>query len=340
MPDPSEPETMPMTDPSNPSSTPRRRVLQGLGVAMLPLPLLARAQSSAYPNKPIELVVPASAGGGTDALARAFAEIVKKHLPQPLIVNDKPGASGVVGMSDVLNGKSDGYKVSVVIAELVILPHLNLSKFTYADFQPVARLNADPAAITVRAEAPWNTIEEFLAAAKAKPDEVRVGNSGNGSIWHLAAAALEDRAGVKFNHVPYQGAAPGVVALLGGHIDAVAVSPGEVAAHVQGGKLKMLAVMADQRLKAFDKVPTLKERKVDLSIGTWRGLAVHKATPAEVVDVLRVATRKAAADPALPEALEKLNLGFSYLDAPEFGAAMKRDHEFFKDLVPKLGIRS
>ena len=324
---------------STPRSTiGRRLVLQGIGAAMLPLPFALRAET--YPGKAVELVVPASAGGGTDALARAFAEIVKKHLPQPLIVNDKPGASGVVGMSDVLNGKPDGYKVSVVIAELVILPHLNLAKFTYADFQPVARLNADPAAITVRADAPWNTIEEFLAAAKAKPEEMRVGNSGNGSIWHLAAAGLEDKAGVKFNHVPYQGAAPGVVALLGGHIDAVAVSPGEVATHVQGGKLKMLAVMADQRIKAFDKVPTLKERKIDLSIGTWRGLAVHKATPADVVTVLRDATRKAAADPALPEALEKLNLGFAYLDAPDFGQAMQRDHDYFKQLVQKLGIRA
>jgi tripartite-type tricarboxylate transporter receptor subunit TctC len=243
-------------------------------------------------------------------------------------------------MSDVLNGKPDGYKVSVVIAELVILPHLGLSKFTYADFQPVARLNADPSAITVRTEAPWNTIEEFLAAAKAKPGEMKVGNSGNGSIWHLAAAGLEDKTGVKFNHVPYQGAAPGVVALLGGHIDAVAVSPGEVAAHVQGGKLKMLAVMSDQRLKAFDKVPTLKERNIDLSIGTWRGLAVHKATPPDVVTTLRTAARKAAEEPMLREQLEKLNLGFAYLDAEAFGQAMQRDHEYFKQLVQKLGIKA
>ncbi|WP_076997370.1 tripartite tricarboxylate transporter substrate binding protein [Variovorax sp. KK3] len=317
--------------------TTRRRILQGLGLAALPLSWPALADT--YPAKPVELVVPASAGGGTDALARAFAEAVKKHLPQPAVVNDKPGASGVVGMSDVLNAKPDGYKVSVVIAELVILPHLGLSKFTYADFQPVARLNADPAAITVQADSPWNTIEDFLAAAKAKPGEVKVGNSGNGSIWHLAAAGLEDKTGVKFNHVPYQGAAPGVVALLGGHIDAVAVSPGEVAAHVQGGKLKMLAVMADQRLKAFDKVPTLKERKIDLSIGTWRGLAVVKATPADIVTVLRTATRKAADEPMLREQLEKLNLGFAYLDADAFGQAMQRDHEYFKQLVQKVGIK-
>jgi tripartite-type tricarboxylate transporter receptor subunit TctC len=316
----------------------RRRMLQGLGAAAM-LPVAFAVKAEGYPTKPVELVVPASAGGGTDALARAFAEAAKNHFPQPFVVNNKPGASGVVGMSDVLNGKPDGYKVSVVIAELVILPHLGLSKFTYADFQPIARLNADPAAITVRTEAPWNTIEEFLADAKAKPGDMKVGNSGNGSIWHLAAAGLEDKAGVKFNHVPYQGAAPGVVALLGGHIDAVAVSPGEVAAHVQGGKLKMLAVMADQRLKAFDKVPTLKERKIDLSIGTWRGLAVHKATPADASTSLRTAARKAAEEPMLREQLDKLNLGFAYLDAEAFGQAMQRDHEYFKQLVQKLGIK-
>lgn len=316
----------------------RRHALQALAAVALPLSSLS-AWADDYPNKAIELVVPASAGGGTDALARAFSEAVKKYLPQPVVVNDKPGASGVVGMTEVLNGKSDGYKVCVVIAELVILPHLGLAKFSYADFQPIARLNADPAAITVQASAPWNTIEEFIAAAKAKPDEMKVGNSGNGSIWHLAAAGFEDKTGVKFSHVPYQGAAPGVVALLGGHIDAVAVSPGEVAAYVQGGKLKMLAVMADQRLKGFPNVPTLKERKIDLSIGTWRGLAIHKSTSPDIAMVLRTATRKAADEPVLREQLDKLNLGFSYLDAPEFAQAMQRDNEYFKALVQKLAIK-
>lgn len=316
----------------------RRTLLQAFGAAMLPLPA-ALALASDYPAKPIELIVPASAGGGTDALARGFAEIAKKHLPQPIVVNDKPGASGVIGMTEVLNARPDGYKLGMVIAELVILPHLGLAKFTYEGFVPVARLNADPSAITVRTDAPWNTVEEFLAAAKAKPGAITMGNSGNGSIWHLAAVGLEDKTGVKFNHVPYQGAAPGVVALLGGQIDAVAVSPGEVAAHVQGGKLKMLAVMADQRLKAFDKVPTLKERQIDLSIGTWRGLALPKGTPQPVVDALRTAARKAAEDPAMRETLEKLNLGFAYLDAPEFGQAMQRDHAYFKALVAKVGIK-
>ena len=328
-----------MTDSPNPSATPRRRVLQGLGAALLPLPLWSRAQASAYPSKPIELVVPASAGGGTDALARAFAEIVKKHLPQPLIVNDKPGASGVVGMSDVLNGKPDGYKVSVVIAELVILPHLNLSKFTYADFQPVARLNADPAAITVRAEAPWNTVEEFLAAAKKSPESMRVGNSGNGSIWHLAAAALEDKTGTKFSHIPFQGAAPAVLALLGGHIEAVAVSPAEVTTHVQGGKLKVLMVMADKRVKGFEQVPTAKERGIDLSIGTWRGLGAPKNTPPEVMARLREITAKTAAEPLMHEVMDKQNLGYVYTDGAVFKETLAKDNAYFKALITKLNLK-
>lgn len=318
----------------------RRRILQGLSAACVPLASASTlAWAESYPIKPIELVVPAAAGGGTDALARNFGELARKQLVQPLVINNRPGASGVIGMGDVLNAKPDGYKIGMVIAELVILPHLGLSKFTYADFAPVARLNGDPAAITVKADAKWNSIEEFLAAAKASPGTVSIGNAGNGSIWHLASAALEDKADVKFNHVPFQGAAPGVAALLGGHIDAVSVSPGEVANYVQGGKLKMLAVMADQRLKAFEKIPTFKERGVDLSIGTWRGLALPKTTPAAVIDVLRSATRKVAEDPAMRESLEKLNLGFAYLDALEFGQAMARDHEFFKTLVQKLRIK-
>ncbi|MBI2770671.1 MAG: tripartite tricarboxylate transporter substrate binding protein [Burkholderiales bacterium] len=317
----------------------RRRSLVALASSLL-LPALARAQAGGYPTRPIEIVVPASAGGGTDTLARAFAEAMKKHLPQPMTVNNKPGASGAIGMADVLNSKADGYKVGMVIVELTTVPHLGLAKFTYEDFQPIARLNFDPAAITVRTESPWNTVEEFLAAAKQKPGEMKMGNSGNGSIWHLAAAAVEDKTGVKFTHVPFQGAAPGVIALLGGHIDAVAVSPAEVSAHVAAGKLKMLATMSEQRLKGFDKVPTLRERNVDVAIGAWRGLAVAKGTPPDVVAVLRAATKKAADEPSFRESLEKLNLGFAYADADAFRAVMQRDHEYFKQLIAKLNIKA
>jgi len=307
--------------------------------AVAGLPAQAQANPNPYPSKSIELVVPFQAGGGTDALARAFAEAARKHLPQSVIVVNKPGASGSIGWADVAKAPPDGYKLSLVTADLTIVPHLGLTRITYEDFTPIAQLNADPSAVTVRADSPYQTVEAFLEAAAKNPGGMRVGNAGNGSIWHLAAAALEDKAGVKFNHIPFQGGNPAVLALLGGHIDAVTVSPAEVQAYVQAGKLKTLAVMADRRVKGFEAVPTLKERKVDLSIGTWRGIAVPRNTPPEVVGVLRKAVAKTAAEPALRDMMDKQNLGYAYLDEAPFKAEMSKDNAYFKSLIDKLGLK-
>jgi tripartite-type tricarboxylate transporter receptor subunit TctC len=312
------------------------RVLAGL-LCTLAVQAPALAQST-FPNKPVELIVPYPAGGGTDVLARAFALASVKHLPQSLIVINKPGASGAIGWADVINGKPDGYKVAVLATDLMTQPNMGLTKITYEDFIPIARLNYDPAAITVRADAPWNTVEEFLAAAKK--GDFRVGNGGNGSTWHLAAAAVEDKAGVKFNHIPFAGAAPAALSLLGGHIEAITVSAAEVYTYVSTGKLKTLGVMSDQRIKGFEKVPTLKERGLDISIGTWRGLAVAKATPPEVVATLRAATAKIVQEQSLRDALDKQNMGYAYAEGDTFGAVMAKDHAFYKTLINKLGLKN
>lgn len=316
-----------------------RRGIAAFG-ALLALGIGSARAEPAYPNHAVELVVPFQAGGGTDALARSFAEAAHKHMPQSFVIVNKAGASGAVGWQDVIHSKPDGYRLAVVTVEMAILPHLGVAKFSPDDLQPIARLNADPAAITVRADAPWNTVEEFLAAARKNPGRVGVGNAGPGSIWHLAASALEEKTGTKFNHVPFQGAAPAVLALLGGHIDAVAVSPAEVTTYVQGGKLKMLAVMADQRVKGFEKVPTLKERNIDLSIGTWRGLAAPKGTPPEVIDYLKKVAQESANEPAFRETLNQQNLGFAFADDVAFKAAIAKDNAYFKALVDKLGLKN
>lgn len=321
---------------SSPPFRVTRRQVIGTLAAALAAPAFAQ---SGYPNRPIELIVPAGAGGGTDALARAFADAARKHLPQPVTVINRPGASGMIGHGEMINAKPDGYKLAMVFAEIVIVPHLGLTKLSYEDFTPIALLNQDPAAITVKADAPWNTIEDFIAASKAKSGELRMGNSGPGSIWHLAHAALEDKLGFKYNMVPFGGAAPAVLALLGGHIDAVAVSPGEVATHVASGKLRTLAVFADKRIKGFENVPTMKERGIDLSLATWRGLAAPKGTPPEVLAVLADATRKIAAEASLKEALDRLSMGQAYADAEAFRAMMKAQNDYFKQLVPKLNIK-
>ena len=317
-----------------------RRRLGALAAAVLALaagPVLAQSD---FPNKPIELVVPFQPGGGTDALARSFADATRKHTTQSVIIVNKPGASGSIGWQDVMHAKPDGYRLAVITVELATLAHMGIGKVTADDLQPIAQLNADQAAITVRADAPWSTVEEFLAAAKKEPGKVGMGNAGNGSIWHLAASALEEKTGVKFNHVPFQGAGPAVLALLGGHIDAVAVSPAEVTTHVQSGKLKTLAVMADKRVPGFDKVPTLKERNIDLVIGTWRGIAAPKGTPPQVVAYLKDLALKASNEPAFRDTLSKQNLGFVYADDAAFKTVIARDNTYFKALIEKLGIRN
>jgi tripartite-type tricarboxylate transporter receptor subunit TctC len=313
-----------------------RRHLLGL-LALAALPVASLAQGPTYPAKPVELVVPYPAGGGTDVLGRAFALAAVKHLPQPLIVMNKPGAAGAIGWADVLNGKEPGYKVALLATDLMTQPNMGLTKITYQDFTPIARLNYDPAAITVRADAPWKTVEEFLAAGKK--GEFRIGNGGNGSTWHLAAAAIEDKTGAKFTHIPFAGANPAALSLLGGHIEAITVSAAEVYNHVAAGKLRVLAVMSDQRIKGFENVPTLKERGLDIQIGTWRGLAVPKGTPPEVVSALRAMTAKTVQEPSLREALDKQNMGYAYADGDAFGAVMARDHAFYGALIQKLGLK-
>ena len=299
----------------------------------------APARAADYPSKPIEFVVPSSAGGGTDVMTRTFADVARKYIAQSLIVTDKPGASGAIGMGDVQRSPADGYKVAVIISELAIIPHLGMTRLTTADFTPIARLNADPGTIAVRADAPWNTVEALLDQARAHPGELKMGNAGSGTIWHLAAAAVEEKTGVRFNHIPFQGAAPSVVGLLGGHVDAIAVSPAEIGPFVATGKIKVLVLMADQRLPGlYEKVPTFKERGVDLSVGTWRGLGVANGTPPEAVAYLREATRKTVEDPAFREAMAKNNLLVAYLPGEPFKAFMASQSEYFKKLLTKVTI--
>lgn len=298
----------------------------------------AAVHAADYPSKQIELVVPFSAGGGTDLVSRAFADTAKKYLSQPIGVVNKTGGGGAVGLTDIAMARPDGYKIGTGTSEINMLPHMGLVAFKADDFIPIARLNAEPSAISVNAESPWKTYEEFMAYAKANPGKVRIGNSGTGAIWHLAAEALGDKTGVKFSHVPYEGANPAVTALLGNHIEAVTVSPAEVINHVKAGKIRLLAVMGDQRSPAFDQVPTLKEKGVDLTIMTWRGIMVSKKTSDDVVKVLREAAKKTVEDPAFKEVLTKMNLTSAYLDAPEFKTFVAKDNDFFKALMTKLGI--
>ncbi|WP_326539601.1 tripartite tricarboxylate transporter substrate binding protein [Pseudorhodoferax sp.] len=323
-------------------NTGRRRALRGALAATAALALPAWSQAGPYPARPIELVVPWQAGGGADVVGRAFGAAVARHLPQPIVVVNRPGASGALGLGEVVNAKADGYKIVLSSTELTFLNHLGLARFSYKDLRPIARLNADPAAVVVRADAPYATLEQFLEAARKPDANIRVGNAGHGSTWHMAAAALSEKSGAPFNHIPYAGGAPAVLALLGGHIDAVTVSTAEVSTHIAAGKLKALAVMADQRVAdGFERVPTLKERGIDLSIGIWRGLSAPRETPDEVMAVLKAAVAKAVREPAWLDSLRKLHFSTdTYADDAALAAAMARESAFFKDLAGRLKLSS
>lgn len=291
-----------------------------------------------YPTRQIELIVPFAAGGGTDLVARAFAEASKPHFPVGVGVINKPGGGGAIGFSELAASRPNGYKLAMGTAELSILPSLGMVKFKTEDFTPLGLFNMEPSAVTVKIDAPWNTLEEFLAWAKENPGQVRVGNSGTGAIWHLAAASLEDKTGVTFNHVPFDGATPAVTALLGGHIEAVTVSTAEVLNQVEDGKLKTLAVMSVQRDTNMPDVPTLLEKNIDLSIGAWRGLVISSKTPQSVIDFLTTAIAATAHEPSFREALSKMRLNYVWLDRAEFQALLEEQQRDFSATIEKLGL--
>ncbi|MDR1827924.1 MAG: tripartite tricarboxylate transporter substrate binding protein [Methylobacteriaceae bacterium] len=292
-----------------------------------------------YPSKQLELVVPYAAGGGTDLLARAYADTAKNYAGQAIGVVNKTGGAGAIGLSDIARGKADGYKIGMGTVEMSMLPHMGQNAaFTIKDFTPIARLNAEPSAISVNKDSPLKTVEEFLEFAKANPGKIRIGNSGPGAIWHIAAAALEDKAGITVTHVPFDGAAPAITALLGGHIEAVTVSVQEVASHVDGGNIRLLAVLDNQRHPKYPDIPTLKEKGVDVAVSTWRGIVGPANLPADVVAKLSDISAKTAADPAFQETLKKMNLTAAYLDAAGFKDAIEKDNAFFEEFMAKLGI--
>lgn len=292
-----------------------------------------------YPAKPVELIVPMAAGGGTDLMSRALADTLKDHLPQPIGVVNKTGGGGSIGFAEMINARPDGYRIGMGTVELATLPPLGIASFKTTDLKYIAQLNNRPSAVTVRADAPWNNIKEFLEYAKENPEAIRIGNSGTGAIWHLAAALLEQKTGVKFSHIPYDGAAPAVTALLGGHIEAVTVSSAEVWTHLQNGTLKILAVMADERSKGFEDVPTFKENGVDIQISAWMGVVVPKKTPQAVIDILSAAIAKAVQEPSFVKVVKNLNMEVNYLDDKAFDAYASEQAVFFDTLVGDLGLK-
>jgi len=289
-----------------------------------------------FPTKEVQIIIPYASGGATDLIFRALAATTGKYLGKAVIVVNRPGGGGAVGCTEAAQAKPDGYTLLSAITPLTILPHQVKTAFTYKDFNPVINVVSDPCMFLVRPDAPWKSLKEFLDYAKKNPDMITVGNSGAGGGVHLIALAFEKTAGVKFNHIPFAGGGPSVTALLGGHINAVSVSPPEGIEHVKAGKLKIIALFAEKRFGMFPDVPTVKEQGVDFVMGQWRGLAAPKGTPPDAIKKLHDAFKKGMEDPVFQKNAKDMAVNLNYLGPEAFGKLMARDDEFYGKLVKEI----
>ena len=276
-----------------------------------------------FPTRPITIINPYAAGGGSDLILRIMAEFGQQYLGQPVVVTNVTGAAGLNGMLAALDARSDGYTLVLGSVDMLTIPMLGISGRVRPDtFEVLAAANGDPASIIVRTDSPWATFSDFLADARRRPGQITVANAGAGNIWHLSAIALEDAAAVSFNHVPYDGAASAVTALLGGHVDAVVANPGEVDGHIAAGTLRALAVAAEERLAAFPDVPTYREYGIDLVIIALRGVAVTADTPEHQKAVLREAFSRLVHNPDVRRRIEDARMTYMPMDAQQFQSVM------------------
>jgi len=300
---------------------------------------LANAQ---YPDHPITMIVPFPPGGVADTVARPVAEAMGRALSQSVVIENKPGAGGGIGMAQVAKAKPDGYTILLSLASLTVLPEADKilgrePMYQINQLQPIARFTADPTVFAVRADAPWKTLDEFIADAKKNPGKYTYGSSGNYGTMHVPMEMFAGAAGVKLVHVPYTGAGPAIVGLLGGQVDVVATGPATIVQHVKGGKIRALAHWGDVRLVSLPDVPSLKESGTDVQYAQWSGLFVPAGTPDAIVTRLREAAKAAANDPRVNEVLSTAGSPMQYMDAPEFRRYVDADGAKMAEVVKRIG---
>jgi tripartite-type tricarboxylate transporter receptor subunit TctC len=317
-----------------------RRTL-GAALAALAATLPALAQTD-YPARTVTMIVPFPPGGVADITARPVAEAMGRFLKQPVIVENKAGAGGGVGMQYVARAKPDGYTVLLALSSISIIPEADRilgrdPMYQLSQLVPIARFTADPTVLAVRADSPWKSAKDMLEAAKKAPGTIPYGSSGNYGTMHVPMEMLAGAAGAKMLHVPFTGAGPAVVALLGGSVDALSTGPSSVMGHLKGGKVRVLASWGDSRHPALPDVPTLKELGYDAQFSQWTGLFVPAGTPEPVIAKLREAAKAAASDPSFLAALARVETPPQYLDQPQFRAFWDADAKKLADVVKKIG---
>jgi tripartite-type tricarboxylate transporter receptor subunit TctC len=288
------------------------------------------------------MVVPFPPGGVADITARPLAEALGRILKQTVVVENKAGAGGGVGMQYVSRAKPDGYTVLLTLSSISIIPEADKilgrdAMYQLNQFIPIARFTADPTVLAVRADSPYKSVADLVNAAKQKPGAIPYGSSGNDGSMHVPMEMFTEAAGTKMLHVPFTGAGPAVVNLLGGQVEALSTGPSSVMGHIRSGKVRVLATWGEARHPALPDVPTLKELGYDATFSQWTGLFVPAGTPDSVVAKLREASKAVVNDPTFKNALAKVETPIQYLDQPQFKAFWDRDAHKLADVVQKIG---
>lgn len=317
----------------------RRTIL----AASAALPFAAQAQTADWPTRPITMVVAFPPGGQADLAARPTAAALEKILRQPVIVQNRGGAAGAIGNAFVARSAPDGYTLLMALSSIAVIPEAErlfgrAPPYTMDQFAPIALVNADPTMLAVPASAPWRTLEEFIAAARANPGGIPYGSSGTYGTLHVAMEMFANAAGIRLLHVPFSGAGPAITALLGGQVQAMASAPGTLTQHARDGRIRVLACWGRERVAAFPEAPTFIEKGFsEVEFYIWAGLFAPAATPAPVITRLREAMRQAVQDPDLVRAFTAAGAPVAYMDTPDFRRFFDADTARLLRAVQRIG---
>jgi tripartite-type tricarboxylate transporter receptor subunit TctC len=323
------------------AESPTQRTLLRLATAAV-VAFAGLAQAQLYPDRPIRIVVPYAAGGAVDIVARTVGQPLGEVLKQPLIVDNRPGASANIGMEMVAKAKPDGYTLLMasngIATNMALFP--NLAFDGQRDFAPIAKIGYAPLVIVVPASSPAKSLKDLIAMAKAEPGKLTYASAGNGSSGHLAGELLKSTAKIDVLHVPYKGGAPAITDLLGERISFMPINPVEVLAHIRAGRLRALAVASDKRFPSLPDVPTVSEAGLPGYEATvWWGLVAPAATPQAIVHQLNVETNKALADPSIAGKLNELGVVLTPGTPEQFAAFVKSQTELWSGVIKSGGIR-
>jgi tripartite-type tricarboxylate transporter receptor subunit TctC len=321
-------------------------MMRSLATALVILVVVAAGSASAndpFPTRPITIVNPFPPGGQADLTGRPLASSLERILKQPVVLVNKPGAAGAVGMQSVAVAKPDGYTILITVPAISTIPEVDklfgrAPTYTRDQLAPLARINADPTIVVVHSETPWRSTKELLAEVKRRPGEIVFASSGIYGASHVPMEMLLQAAGgLRMRHLPTTGGGPATTAVLGGHAQLWCSPPGVASPHIKSGKLRPLAVTGATRHPNFPDLPTLKELGYDVEYYLWIGLFAPRNTPGSVMKALREAARQAVDDPAFKSAMEKIQTPIAYQDADEFRAWLDVDAARLAEVIKRVG---